>query len=490
MDHPRSKLPAVLAILFCIALLGGVGVLLWKTLPEKQQPQQAETIQTDSVFSSEQTAVEPEREAPYEGELPEQAEAAQPEQPDSEQPSEPAADPAAPDDAPVTDAQKTAQATLASMTEDEKLWQLFFVTPEAITNVNTATVAGEATKNALAQYPVGGIVYFAKNLEDRAQAAALLANTQSYAKIPLFLGVDEEGGTVSRIGANEALGGTKVADMRSFGQSADPAQVYAAGQTLAANLTGLGFNLDFAPDCDVVSGVDSVIGSRSFGSDPELCASLAGVIVKSLRAEGVVSCLKHFPGYGSATVDDHNGTSIVEKTLDELESCDLVPFQSIIAQAKQEADFVIVFPHWGTEDELSPDESQLRWAQEMADAGADLIIGGHPHTLQPTGLLTAADGRDVLVYYSLGNFLSHQKEMINLLGGMASVTIVKDKDGTRVEEYELKPTINVILRDPASGWYDYRPMLLEDYTPELAAQNRFTDCTVEAMQTLYEDIVG
>ena len=60
MDHPRSKLPAVLAILFCIALLGGVGVLLWKTLPEKQQPQQAETIQTDSVFSSEQTAVEPE----------------------------------------------------------------------------------------------------------------------------------------------------------------------------------------------------------------------------------------------------------------------------------------------------------------------------------------------------------------------------------------------------------------------------------------------
>ena len=141
MDHPRSKLPAVLAILFCIALLGGVGVLLWKTLPEKQQPQQAETIQTDSVFSSEQTAVEPEREAPYEGELPEQAEAAQPEQPDSEQPSEPAADPAAPDDAPVTDAQKTAQATLASMTEDEKLWQQFFVTPEANTNSYTAKKA-------------------------------------------------------------------------------------------------------------------------------------------------------------------------------------------------------------------------------------------------------------------------------------------------------------------------------------------------------------
>ena len=70
MEHSRSKLPAMLAVLFCIALLAGVGVLLWKTLPEKQMPEQAETIQTDGVFSNEPTTVEPEREAPYEGELP------------------------------------------------------------------------------------------------------------------------------------------------------------------------------------------------------------------------------------------------------------------------------------------------------------------------------------------------------------------------------------------------------------------------------------
>ena len=63
MEHSRSKLPAMLAVLFCIALLAGVGVLLWKTLPEKQKPEQAETIQTDGVFSNEPTTVEPEREA-------------------------------------------------------------------------------------------------------------------------------------------------------------------------------------------------------------------------------------------------------------------------------------------------------------------------------------------------------------------------------------------------------------------------------------------
>ncbi len=330
MDHPRSQLPAVLAVLFCIALLAGVGVLLWKTLPEKQKPEQAETIQTDGVFSSEPTTVEPEREAPYEGELPDQVEAAQPETPDEQQP-ESTENPEVPDNMTVSGAQQTAQALLDTMTDEEKLWQLFFVTPEAITNVNTATVAGEATKKALAQYPVGGIVYFAKNLEDREQTVALLENTQSYAKIPLFLGVDEEGGTVSRVGSNPDMGVPSVGDMRSLGKSQDPAAVYAAGQDIGGGLHALGFNLDFAPVADVAQGADSVIGSRSFGSDAALCASLAGVIVKSLRAEGIVSCLKHFPGYGSATVDDHNGTSVVEKTLSELEACDLVPFQTIIA---------------------------------------------------------------------------------------------------------------------------------------------------------------
>ena len=278
MEHSRSKLPAMLAVLFCIALLAGVGVLLWKTLPEKQKPEQAETIQTDGVFSNEPTTVEPEREAPYEGELPGQA--AHPETPD-EQPQpgtddQNETDPQTPDAPEASAAQQTAQALLDTMTDEEKLWQLFFVTPEAITNVNTATVAGETTKKALEQYPVGGIVYFAKNLENREQTVALLENTQSYAKIPLFLGVDEEGGTVSRVGSNPDMGVPSVGDMRSLGKQQDPAAAYAAGQDIGGSLHALGFNLDFAPVADVAQGADSVIGSRSFGSDPELCASLAG----------------------------------------------------------------------------------------------------------------------------------------------------------------------------------------------------------------------
>ena len=340
MKHSRSKLPAMFAVLFCIALLAGVGVLLWKTLPEKQKPEQAETIQTDGVFSNEPTTVEPEREAPYEGELPGQA--AQPETPD-EQPQpgtddQNETDPQTPDSPEASAAQQTAQALLDTMTDEEKIWQLFFVTPEAITNVNTATVAGETTKKALEQYPVGGIVYFAKNLEDREQTVALLENTQSYAKIPLFLGVDEEGGTVSRVGSNPDMGVPSVGDMRSLGKQQDPAAAYAAGQDIGGSLHALGFNLDFAPVADVAQGADSVIGSRSFGSDPELCASLAGVIVKSLRAEGIVSCLKHFPGYGN-NADTHTGIALDARPYTTFEKSDLVPFESGIAAG---APFVLV----------------------------------------------------------------------------------------------------------------------------------------------------
>ena len=236
-------------------------------------------------------------------------------------------DPQTPDAPEASAAQQTAQALLDTMTDEEKIWQLFFVTPEAITNVNTATVAGETTKKALEQYPVGGIVYFAKNLEDREQTVALLENTQSYAKIPLFLGVDEEGGTVSRVGSNPDMGVPSVGDMRSLGKQQDPAAAYAAGQDIGGSLHALGFNLDFAPVADVAQGADSVIGSRSFGSDPELCASLAGVIVKSLRAEGIVSCLKHFPGYGN-NADTHTGVAIDKRPYETFEQSDFLPFRA------------------------------------------------------------------------------------------------------------------------------------------------------------------
>ena len=331
MRRRNNPILTLLIVLFCLVLLALAGYMLVQVLPQKA-PQEVTTIETNSVFESDGQTVEPDREQAYEGELPSGVDTTPEPEPDT--PSEPdAPEESSSENALISaDADKRPRETLASMTEDEKIWQLFYVTPELLTGVETATRAGDSTKEALEAMPVGGIIYFAKNLEDRAQSVEMLSNTKSYAKIPLFLGTDEEGGTVSRVGANAAMDAVQTPSLQSLGEQADPAAVYQAGQDIAGSLHAIGFNMDFAPVADVSAGASSVIGSRSFGTDAQLCASLVGVMTGSIQTGGIIPCLKHFPGYGSATGDDHNGTSIVEKTLDELESCDLVPFQSIIAQ--------------------------------------------------------------------------------------------------------------------------------------------------------------
>ena len=342
MKRKINRILTVLIVLFCVALLAGAAILLVQVLPKKA-PGEVTSLETSSVFESETATVAPDREEAYEGDIPPAAEV-QPE-PDTtpdepSQPDTPDSTEETPSAALISDASdKLARETLASMTQDEKIWQLFYVTPELLTGVDTATRAGDSTKEALEKMPVGGIIYFAKNFEDRAQTQEMLHNTKSYTKIPLFLGTDEEGGTVSRVGSNPAMGGIEVPSMQSLGEQADPAAVYQAGQNIAESLRAVGLNMDFAPVADVASSSASVIGSRSFGSDAQLCSSLVSVMTGSLNASNVIPCLKHFPGYGSAITDDHYGTSILTKTLDDLESCDFLPFLSGIEAG---APFVMV----------------------------------------------------------------------------------------------------------------------------------------------------
>ena len=212
MRNKHRNLLSVALVLLCIALLAGTAVLLLRTLPKKQ-PGTVDTIRTGAVFDPSDNTAAPDREQAYDGELPNLSDTLEPDE----------AETPAPEDEAALAAAKLADQTLASMTLDEKLWQLFFVTPEAITKVETATLAGEATKAAIESQPVGGLVYFAKNLENRAQTVTLLENSQSYSKIPLFLGVDEEGGTVSRLKTSGLAIDTGVGTMQSIGETADPA---------------------------------------------------------------------------------------------------------------------------------------------------------------------------------------------------------------------------------------------------------------------------
>ena len=162
-----------------------------------------------------------------------------------------------------------------------------------------------------------------------------------------------------------------------------------------------------------------------------------------------------------------------------------------LEQAEAQADFTAVFVHWGEEGQTRPTQSQRDWAQFMADNGADLIIGSHPHVLQPLETVTASSGREVPVFYSLGNFVSHQLTAIEMLGGMASVELTKTGEGVvAVTACELVPTINVIIYRGYSGGFDYRPMLLRNYTEELARQHWIEGTGAEQMWNLWGEITG
>lgn len=110
-----------------------------------------------------------------------------------------------------------------------------------------------------------------------------------------------------------------------------------------------------------------------------------------------------------------------------------------LAEAKEEADLILVLVHWGTENSGEPDAFQQKWAQVFLEGGADVVIGTHPHALGPVEVLTGEDGHQMLIYFSIGNFLSAQSEKSCVKGGMAEFTVSLAQDGYRVTEYELVP---------------------------------------------------
>lgn len=223
---------------------------------------------------------------------------------------------------------------VSGMTLEEKVAQMFFITPEALTGYGQVTVAGDATNEAYQKYPVGGLIYNSQNLVDIDQTKTMMAKMQQYAdsriSLPVFLGVDEEGGSVTRIASNEAYGLTNVDNMSDIGATGDTQNAYQAGVTIGTYLSDLGFNLDFAPVADVLTVSDSVIGNRSFGTDSELVASMALSELQGLESMGIQGVVKHFPGHGGVSGDSHSGAVSTDKSLEELFASELVPFQRAI----------------------------------------------------------------------------------------------------------------------------------------------------------------
>ena len=150
--------------------------------------------------------------------------------------------------------------------------------------------------------------------------------------MPLFTCVDEEGGTVSRVGGNPGFPIENVGDMADVGAADDPAAAEEVARTIGTYLHDLGFNVDFAPDADICGdpAVD-VMALRSFGTDPQLVAAMVEAQVEGFESAGMLCTAKHFPGIGGVMGDSHEGAIVSEKTLDELRAFELVPFEAAIA---------------------------------------------------------------------------------------------------------------------------------------------------------------
>ncbi|MBR0163051.1 MAG: glycoside hydrolase family 3 protein [Lachnospiraceae bacterium] len=219
---------------------------------------------------------------------------------------------------------------VSEMSLEEKVAQLFFITPEALTGYQLVTQCGDVTRAALDATPVGGLIFLAKNLEDPEQTREMLTGITRHVTtnggLPVFLALDEEGGRVMRIGSNDAFGVTRTPAMEEVAQGGEAA-VFEAAFQIGIYLQDLGFNMDLAPVADVLTNPDNqVIGDRAFSSDAEEVARLAAEYANALSQNGILPVYKHFPGHGDTMEDSHDDYAYSYKTLDELYEAELIPF--------------------------------------------------------------------------------------------------------------------------------------------------------------------
>lgn len=269
----------------------------------------------------------------------------------------------------------------------------------------------------------------------------------------------------------------------------------------------------------IIGGADlGITGYPSFNADFSLCDSLAGagfdIICHATNhamdkgRKGLINCAKYWrenypqitvlgihdtadtstscgaepvildlPDMKIAVLNYTYGTNGIQLPDDMPYAVDLLNEEQVAAdiqRAEELADFTIVCPHWGTEYRLTSDASQEKWTKIFAENGADLILGTHPHVIEPIEWVTDEAGEhEMLVYYSLGNFVnwtSGTGEGVanRMVGGMAEVTITKNDHGeVEIADYGVKPMISHV----ASGPEGVTTYFLEDYPEELAEEN-------------------
>ena len=207
---------------------------------------------------------------------------------------------------------------LNSMTVEEKVGQLFFV-----------RVPAESAVEDVSAYHLGGYILFGRDTKDKTANDLIqtIAAYQRSAKIPLLIGVDEEGGTVVRVSSNPHLRSKKFASPQKLFAQGGMEQIIADTREKDLLLQALGFNVNLAPVADVSADPGDFIYDRTLGQDAEATAEYTAAVTAQMFADGMGSVLKHFPGYGN-NVDTHTGIAVDDRPLEKFRTSDFLPFAS------------------------------------------------------------------------------------------------------------------------------------------------------------------
>jgi len=230
---------------------------------------------------------------------------------------------------------RTPESILAAMSTEQKIAQMlvpdFYRYTDADGNKQSVTEVRPEMEALLKKYGFGGIMIGFPNCGDNAKAARftadierLIAGGETGARP--FFGIDQEGGYVTRLAR-----GTQMPGNMALGAIGDTEATEQAAELIGSEIRAIGVTANFGPVLDVNNApANPVINVRSFGDDPEAVAQQGVAYMKGLHKAGALACLKHFPGHGDTDTDSHTGLPCVDKTLEELEACELYPFQACI----------------------------------------------------------------------------------------------------------------------------------------------------------------
>lgn len=331
-------------------------------------------------------------------------------------------------------------ALISQMSDKQLIGQMVIMGFEGTQDMDADSIS------LMQEYSVGGVLLFGWNTDTFDQTAALIANVNSRnpGPVPLLVGIDLEGGSVTRfIGQWDPA----LYSAQRLGNKNDPALVYDQYKRIGDQLKAIGININFAPVLDISHDpAASFLGKRMFGSDPNAVAALVPQAVRGLHDAGVASLGKHFPGHGDTAMDSHETLPVINSTPEEMQSFSLVPFQAAISEG---VDAMLIahlsYPNIDAENitSLSPAVITSLLREQMGFTGVvcsdDLRMQGLKSqcSVGEGAVQHILAGGDMVL---IGRYYSLQKEALDsLLAALQSGTLTRPRLEQSVRRiFELK----------------------------------------------------